>query len=59
MNGFESVKPGCSGGSGECVEVVRSIPRTVAVRDSEDSGGGPALRPGPRARAAFMRSSDQ
>jgi hypothetical protein len=36
---FEFVKSSYSSGNGECVEVARNIPRTVAVRDSKRLDG--------------------
>lgn len=35
MNDFDFVKSSYSSGSGECVEVARNIPGTIAVRDSK------------------------
>ncbi|MFE9766891.1 DUF397 domain-containing protein [Streptomyces sp. NPDC005808] len=52
MPHFEFVKPSYSSGNGECVEVARNIPGTVAVRDSKDAEG-PILRLAPSAWAAF------
>ncbi|MFJ8637033.1 DUF397 domain-containing protein [Streptomyces sp. NPDC093568] len=43
MPHFEFVKSSHSSGNGECVEVARNIPGTVAVRDSKDTDG-PILR---------------
>lgn len=43
MPHFEFVKSSHSSGNGECVEVARNIPGTVAVRDSKDADG-PILR---------------
>ncbi|MGW6909281.1 DUF397 domain-containing protein [Streptomyces sp. NPDC054940] len=43
MPHFEFVKSSHSSGNGECVEVARNIPGTVAVRDSKDPDG-PILR---------------
>ena len=40
---------------GECVEVARNIPPTVAVRDSKHSDG-PVLLVTPRAWTPFLRS---
>ncbi|MET4925570.1 DUF397 domain-containing protein [Streptomyces sp. PSRA5] len=43
--------------SGDCVEVARNIPGSVAVRDSKDPGG-PVLRTTPgawRALTAYVR----
>lgn len=54
MNDFVFVKSTHSSQTGECVEVARNIPGTVAVRDSKDqSGGGPVLRLAPTAWRAF------
>ncbi|MFJ3081873.1 DUF397 domain-containing protein [Streptomyces halstedii] len=39
MPHFEFVKSSYSSGNGECVEVARNIPRTVAVRDSKQFDG--------------------
>ncbi|MET8247872.1 DUF397 domain-containing protein [Streptomyces sp. NPDC005202] len=39
MPHFEFVKSSHSSGNGECVEVARNIPGTVAVRDSKDPDG--------------------
>ncbi|MEE1748947.1 MULTISPECIES: DUF397 domain-containing protein [unclassified Streptomyces] len=39
MPHFEFVKSSYSSGNGECVEVARNIPRTVAVRDSKRPDG--------------------
>lgn len=45
MTKFEFVKSSYSGGDAgqQCVEVARSIPGTIAVRDSKDADG-PILR---------------
>lgn len=40
---YEFVKSSYSSGNGECVEVARNVPGTVAVRDSKQPGG-PVLR---------------
>ncbi|CAL9570146.1 hypothetical protein SUDANB145_04807 [Streptomyces sp. enrichment culture] len=53
MNGFDFVKSSYSSGSGECVEVARNVPGTVAVRDSKDPDDGPILRLGPEAWGCF------
>ena len=42
-NGFDFVKSSYSSGSGECVEVARNIPGTIAIRDSK-TPTGPILR---------------
>lgn len=39
MPEFHFVKSSHSSSGGECVEVARNIPRTVAVRDSKDADG--------------------
>ncbi|MBA2945316.1 DUF397 domain-containing protein [Streptomyces himalayensis] len=52
MPHFEFVKSSHSSGNGECVEVARNIPGTVAVRDSKDPDG-PILRLTPDAWASF------
>jgi hypothetical protein len=49
---YEFVKSSHSSGNGECVEVARNIPGTVAVRDSKDVCG-PVLRFTPCAWNAF------
>jgi Domain of unknown function (DUF397) len=43
------------GNGGNCVEVARSLPRAVAVRDSKDPDG-PTLIASPAAWEAFMAS---
>ncbi|MEU6952292.1 DUF397 domain-containing protein [Streptomyces sp. NPDC045714] len=53
MPHFEFVKSSYSSGNGECVEVARNVPRTVAVRDSKHLGGGPVLTLAPAAWDAF------
>ncbi|WP_327710148.1 DUF397 domain-containing protein [Streptomyces sp. NBC_00464] len=40
MPHFEFVKSSYSSGNGECVEVARNVPVTVAIRDSKLPGGG-------------------
>ncbi|MFD0423662.1 MULTISPECIES: DUF397 domain-containing protein [Streptomyces] len=52
MHRFEFVKSSYSSGNGECVEVARNIPRTVAVRDSKRPGG-PVVTLAPAAWGAF------
>ncbi|AEN11102.1 MULTISPECIES: DUF397 domain-containing protein [unclassified Streptomyces] len=52
MPHFEFVKSSYSSGNGECVEVARNIPRTVAVRDSKRPGG-PHVTVTPAAWDAF------
>ena len=54
MPHFDFIKSSHSSGNGECVEVARNLPGTVAVRDSKDVGG-PILRLAPSAWAAFTR----
>ncbi|WP_432151228.1 DUF397 domain-containing protein [Streptomyces sp. bgisy029] len=52
MHRFEFVKSSYSSGNGECVEVARNIPRTVAVRDSKRPHG-PVVTLAPAAWVAF------
>ena len=52
MNDFDFVKSSYSSGSGECVEVARNIPTTIAVRDSKEPNG-PLLRLTPTTWTAF------
>ncbi|MET8283655.1 MULTISPECIES: DUF397 domain-containing protein [Streptomyces] len=52
MPHFEFAKSSHSSGNGECVEVARNIPGTVAVRDSKDVDG-PIVVVTPSAWAAF------
>ncbi|MFF3583638.1 DUF397 domain-containing protein [Streptomyces mirabilis] len=52
MPQFEFTKSSRSSGNGECVEVARNIPGTVAVRDSKDVDG-PMVAVAPSAWAAF------
>ncbi|MEU4656733.1 DUF397 domain-containing protein [Streptomyces sp. NPDC023723] len=59
MNGFDFVKSSYSSGSGECVEVARNVPGTVAVRDSKGCGDGRAIRLGPKAWERFTVSLDK
>ncbi|QOV37226.1 DUF397 domain-containing protein [Streptomyces ferrugineus] len=54
MPNFEFVKSSYSSGNGECVEVARNIPGTVAVRDSKDADG-PILQLPPGAWTHFLR----
>jgi hypothetical protein len=49
-------KSSYSGGSGNCVEVARNLPGTVAVRDSKNPNGQ-ALAVTPRAWQAFLRQA--
>ncbi|MFE9920563.1 DUF397 domain-containing protein [Streptomyces sp. NPDC005774] len=55
MSEFDFKKSTYSSGDahGECVEVARNIPGTVAVRDSKDAAGA-ILRLAPSAWAAFL-----
>ncbi|MFC9852106.1 DUF397 domain-containing protein [Streptomyces prasinus] len=55
MSEFDFKKSTYSSGDahGECVEVARNIPGTVAVRDSKDTAGA-ILRLAPSAWAAFL-----
>ncbi|MGC9499072.1 DUF397 domain-containing protein [Streptomyces sp. WG7] len=53
---FDFVKSSYSNTSGECVEVALNSHRTVAVRDSKESGDGPILRLGPEAWGRFTAS---
>ncbi|MFI6861262.1 DUF397 domain-containing protein [Streptomyces sp. NPDC050421] len=53
MPHFEFVKSSYSSGNGECVEVARNIPGTVAVRDSKRAVG-PVLLITPTAWDAFQ-----
>jgi hypothetical protein len=55
---FEFVKSSFSSGDGECVEVARNIPGTVAVRDSKDVDG-PVIRVALPAWAAFALHASQ
>lgn len=57
MIDFDFVKSSYSSGDphGECVEVARNIPGTVAIRDSKNlTGPGPVLRVTPAAWRAFQ-----
>jgi hypothetical protein len=49
---FEFVKSSHSSGNGECVEVARNLPHTIAVRDSKTPAGA-IVTVGPRAWRAF------
>lgn len=51
---FEFTKSTYSSGNGECVEVARNVPGTIAVRDSKDVDGA-ILRLTRTAWAAFTR----
>lgn len=52
MSEFRFEKSSYSEPNGECVEVARNIPRTVAVRDSKRFGG-PVLTLAPASWDAF------
>ncbi|MFE7457678.1 DUF397 domain-containing protein [Streptomyces sp. NPDC057554] len=52
MSGFRFEKSSHSSGDGECVEVARNIPTTIAVRDSTRPGG-PVVTVAPAAWDAF------
>ncbi|MDQ0777226.1 hypothetical protein QF026_005692 [Streptomyces aurantiacus] len=52
MNEFDFVKSSYSNTGGECVEVARNIPPSIAVRDSK-SPDGPILRLSPTALVEF------
>ena len=52
MPEFDFVKSSYSNTGGQCVEVARNIPTTVAVRDSK-TPGGPILRLTPTAWREF------
>lgn len=58
MPNFKFVKSSYSSGNGECVEVARNIPGTVAVRDSKDADG-PILRLRPGSWALFLHLASQ
>ncbi|MFE7276030.1 DUF397 domain-containing protein [Streptomyces sp. NPDC057623] len=55
---FKFVKSSYSSGNGECVEVARNVPGTVAVRDSKDTDG-PTLRVRTSAWPAFLHVASQ
>ena len=55
MPHFEFAKSSHSSGNGECVEVARNHPRTVAVRDSK-APDGPILQVVPHSWTTFIRS---
>ncbi|MEU8691042.1 DUF397 domain-containing protein [Streptomyces sp. NPDC048665] len=52
MPHFEFVKSSHSSGDGECVEVARNLPHTIALRDSKNPAGA-IVTVGPRAWRAF------
>ncbi|MEU2821787.1 DUF397 domain-containing protein [Streptomyces bacillaris] len=52
MSEFRFKKSSYSEPNGECVEVARNMPRTVAVRDSKRPGG-PVVTLAPAAWGAF------
>ncbi|MDI3419790.1 DUF397 domain-containing protein [Streptomyces luteolus] len=58
MTQFEFVKSTYSGGTGECVEVAKNIPCTIAVRDSKDPNGH-ILRFSPAAWRPFAAYAQQ
>lgn len=53
MPEFHFVKSTHSSSGGECVEVARNVPRTVAVRDSKDADG-PIVRFTPAGWTRFV-----
>ncbi|MFI7362006.1 DUF397 domain-containing protein [Streptomyces sp. NPDC050149] len=53
MTSFRFMKSSYSEPNGECVEVARNIPGTVAVRDSKRAAG-PVLKLAPAAWHAFQ-----
>ncbi|MET8470693.1 DUF397 domain-containing protein [Streptomyces sp. NPDC006422] len=53
MSQFVFVKSSYSNTGGECVEVARNVPRTVAVRDSKDADG-PIVRFTPAGWTRFV-----
>ena len=55
MPHFEFAKSSHSSGNGECVEVARNNPGTVAVRDSK-TPHGPILQVIPDTWTTFIRS---
>ena len=54
MHHFEFTKSTYSSGNGECVEVARNVPGTIAVRDSKDVDGA-IIRLTPTSWATFTR----
>ncbi|MFD6425791.1 DUF397 domain-containing protein [Streptomyces sp. NPDC060198] len=57
MPHFDFVKSSYSSGDGECVEVARNVPGSVAVRDSKRPDG-PVLVVAPATWAAFAADPD-
>ncbi|MFE1832581.1 DUF397 domain-containing protein [Streptomyces sviceus] len=55
MPHFEFAKSSHSSGNGECVEVARNHPHTIAVRDSK-TPDGPILHVVPGTWTTFIRS---
>lgn len=55
MHEFYFVKSTYSNAGGECVEVARNVPHTIAVRDSK-TPEGPILRLTPKAWVGFTTS---
>ncbi|MFD8214867.1 DUF397 domain-containing protein [Streptomyces sp. NPDC059697] len=55
MPEFSFIKSSYSSSGGECLEVARNIPGTIAIRDSK-SPDGPILRLTPTAWAQFTTS---
>ncbi|MFI6437287.1 DUF397 domain-containing protein [Streptomyces sp. NPDC050759] len=55
MPHFEFAKSSHSSGNGECVEVARNRPGTIAVRDSKNADG-PILQVVPGTWTTFIRS---
>lgn len=55
MTKFDFVKSSYSNTGGQCLEVARNIPHTIAVRDSK-TPDGPILRLTPKAWAEFIAS---
>jgi len=58
MHEFDFVKSSYSNTGGECVEVARNVPGTVAVRDSK-APDGPILWLAPQAWARFTSSLER
>jgi hypothetical protein len=58
MHSFDFVKSSYSNTGGECVEVARNVPHTVAVRDSKrlKDPDAPILRLSPTAWTEFTAS---